>query len=466
MREAGLTWDTLDWAALARLRDTFLAAKPAGANYWMSPSDLENYDFTFAQRIAWKWDAVLRELRLRGWTPPPGGPLLDWGCGSGIAGRRVVEFFGPEHFTALRVFDRSPLAMEFAAQAARETFPGLRIEPCALPAFGHPFRSDRRGAGAGAVESGPDCYDPAVTSPSPPTQGGECRGEEGCCPNSETPLPNPLPVRAARGEGEGRHFPAAVLNSEAVGPGIGGPVPRPVAARQPETADPAGGPERRPPVRRDPSLPNPAGSETGAPSVGTLVISHVLNELTDFGEQALREAIDRADAVLWVEPGTYADSRALIEVRERLREKFLLIAPCTHQAACGLRAPENERHWCHHFASPPAGIMADSNWVRFAQRAGIDLRSLPYSFLTLERKGLCDPVHGLLPDGFSRIIGTPRFYKGFAKIFSCQADGVRDLTLQKRDAPELFRALKDRDATPVQQWTVASGRIEPLRIGR
>jgi ribosomal protein RSM22 (predicted rRNA methylase) len=255
-----------------------------------------------------------------------------------------------------------------------------------------------------------------------------------------------------------------VLNSLAVV--AGGPVQRPTTARPAETADPAGGPERRPPVRRDHSLPNPAGSETGALSVGTLVISHVLNELTDAARQALREAIDRADAVLWVEPGTYADSRALIEVRERLREKFLLIAPCTHQAACGLRVPENERHWCHHFASPPAGIMADSNWVRFAQRAGIDLRSLPYSFLALERKGLRDPVHGLLPDGFSRIIGTPRFYKGFAKIFSCQADGVRDLTLQKRDAPELFKALKDRDATPVQQWTVASGRIEPLRIGR
>ena len=39
-------------------------------------------------------------------------------------------------------------------------------------------------------------------SPSPPTQGGEGRGEEGCWPNSETPLPNPLPVRASRGEGE------------------------------------------------------------------------------------------------------------------------------------------------------------------------------------------------------------------------------------------------------------------------
>src|SRR3989441_2168754 len=275
--------------------------------------------------------------------------------------------------------------MEFAAGAARGTFPRLRIEPCPHPAFGHPLPSDGRGAGA--------------------------------------------------------------------------PVQRPTTARPAETAHATGDSERRPPVRRDPALQNPAGSETGAPSVGTLVISHVLNELTDAGRQALRDAIDRADAVLWVEPGTYADSRALIEVRERLREKFLLIAPCTHQAACGLLVPENERHWCHHFASPPAGIMADSNWVRFAQRAGIDLRSLPYSFLALERKGLRDPVPGLLPDGFSRIIGEPRFYKGFAKIFSCQADGVRELMLLKRDAPALFRAFKNCEAEPVYQWVIENGRI-------
>ena len=66
MKNSRLTWATLDWAALDRLRDTFLAVQSTGADYWMSRSDLENYDFTFAQRIAWKWDAVLRELGLRG----------------------------------------------------------------------------------------------------------------------------------------------------------------------------------------------------------------------------------------------------------------------------------------------------------------------------------------------------------------------------------------------------------------
>ena len=104
--------------------------------------------------------------------------------------------------------------------------------------------------------------------------------------------------------------------------------------------------------------------------------------------------------------------------------------------------------------------MADSNWVRFAQRAGIDLRSLPYSFLVLERKGLREPVPGLLPEGYSRIIGAPRFYKGYAKIFSCQADGVCDLTLQKRDAPDLFKALKGRDETGLYRWQASKGRIE------
>jgi hypothetical protein len=324
-----LSWQTLDWAVMDRLRGIFLAGQPPGAAYWTSPNDLANYDFTYAQRIGWKWDAVLRELKQRGWTPPS-GPLLDWGCGSGVAGRRVVEFFGADSFERLRVFDRSALAMEFAAEAARAAFPRLRVE-----------------------------------------------------------------------------------------------------AR--------------------------AGSESGAP--GTLVISHVLNELDEAGGRALRQVIDRTDAVLWVEPGTHADSRALIVLREALREQFQVIAPCTHQAGCGLLAPDNARHWCHHFAAPPGGIMADSDWVRFAQRAGLDLRSVPYSFLVLERKGLREPVPGLLPEGWSRVLGEPRVYKGFSKLLSCQADGVRELELQKRVAPAVHRAFKDGGAPALWQWKVEGRRI-------
>ena len=90
--------------------------------------------------------------------------------------------------------------------------------------------------------------------------------------------------------------------------------------------------------------------------------------------------------------------------------------------------------------------MGDPQWVRFAKRAGVDLRSLPYSFLALERRGLRSPAPGAFPDGWSRVLGAPRVYKGFAKILSCQADGVRELELQKRDAPAIFKAMKDGES--------------------
>ena len=322
-----LTWDTLDWTALDRLRETFLAAKPGGGVYWDSPDDLANYDFTYAQRIRWKWQAVLNELSRRGWTPPEGS-LFDWGCGSGIAGRTVLAHFGAQNFSELRVTDHSALAVQFATRAAKESHPTLNVET---------------------------------------------------------------------GDGDRR--------------------------------------------------------------VGTLLISHVLNELDELGGRALREIIQRADSVIWVEPGTYADSRSLVMMREALRAEFDVIAPCTHQAACGMLASENERHWCHHFAEPPAGIMADSDWVRFAQRAGVDLRSLPCSFLVLERRGLRPPNGAPACAGCSRIIGHPRTYKGFSKVLACSADGVRDLELQKREAPAVHRAFKDGAHAALWRWSVDGSRI-------
>src|SRR5215475_7576727 len=211
---AELTWETLDWNALDRLRDLFLKSAPSGS-YWTRRSDLANYEFTFARRIAWKWMAVLRELQRRGWKPPV-QDVFDWGCGSGIAGRTVIGFFGENLFRTLRVYDQCSLASEFAIDLAQKAFCDLRVE-----------------------------------------------------------------------------------------------------------------------------APKPDWLESREP-LGLLVASHVLNELTVVGRQTLRNLIDRAAAVLWVEPGTYDTSRALIAWREELQGSFHVIAPCTHQAACGLRATEHE----------------------------------------------------------------------------------------------------------------------------
>lgn len=329
-----MTWDELDWEVLDRLRETFLTAAKTEGPYWHTITDLECYDFTYGERIGWKWDAVLGELRRRQWRPAATGLVLDWGCGSGAAGRRVVDHLGSAQIGRLVVHDHSPLAMDYAVHRAGRKFAGLAVE-----------RAD---------------------------------------------------LRLLRGE---------------------------------------------------------------AP-IDVLVVSHVLNELDEIGRADLAALCARAGAILWVEPGSRDVSRALGGWRDRLlREGWHAVSPCTHQAACGVLAPGNEAHWCHQFAAPPASLYADSNWVKFGQRAGIDLRSLPYSYLVLDRQ----PMRSA--EGFSRILGVPETFKGYARFYNCDADGVAQLTLQKRDDPELFKTMKRGTHGHVYRWEKSGDRVRTAASG-
>jgi hypothetical protein len=184
-----------------------------------------------------------------------------------------------------------------------------------------------------------------------------------------------------------------------------------------------------------------------------LVVSHVLNELDEAGRAMLVALARRAAAVLWVEPGTSADSRALIDVREELRDDFHCLAPCPHSGPCGLLDEVNSRHWCHHFARPPTEAFTESGWAQFANRLGIDLRSLPYSFLVLDRRA---------PDRAGatvRIIGTPREHSGARRILRCREPDVAEVELQKRTSRTLWRALDKGRHDGLFSWDESEGRI-------
>ncbi|MBL9173564.1 MAG: hypothetical protein JNL10_08525 [Verrucomicrobiales bacterium] len=319
--------EPVDWAALERLRSLFLQPGATRAPYWRTRTDLASYDATAGQRIGWKWDAVLEELTSRRWTLPE-GPIVDYGCGSGIAGRRVLGAFDGAPGRSLWLHDRSALAMEFARERASERFPRLEI----------------RCSGASEIES--------------------------------------------------------------------------------------------------------------MSSIGVLLISHVLGELPGKEQRRLVALARRAVAVIWVEPGTHADSHALVRVREELRQEFHLVAPCTHRSPCGLLAPGNEAHWCHHFARPPWEIFSDPDWAEYARRMGIDLRSLPYSYLVLDRR------HAVASgDGWSRVLGMPRGYKGYSRVFSCDACGVRDLRIARRSFPEFMDALGETSGPRRVRWRTEGGDI-------
>ena len=328
-----MTWNELNWKALDRLRDGFLHGGAAQGAYWESASDLASYDFTYGERIGWKWDHVLRELRLREWQPRS-RDVVDWGCGSGIAARRLIESFGPERFDSLTVWDYSPVACDFAAEAAIKVFPTLKLAT-ATPGF---------------------------------------------------------------------------LAS----------------------ADP----------------------------IGLLVISHVLNELSPEALQKLLLMIGRAAEVIWVEPGTHIVSRSLSKLRDQLRPKFRIVAPCTHQLLCSALVEGKERDWCHFFAPPPSEIFANPDWVKFGQRAGIDLRSLPYCFLTLDRQ-----EHATNDAELSRVIGRPEHFKPYVRVLNCDATGLNELELLKRTDPALFKQLDRTKAPLLYRWRRDGDKIksgEPL----
>ena len=190
-----------------------------------------------------------------------------------------------------------------------------------------------------------------------------------------------------------------------------------------------------------------------------LLVSHVLNETDDNAAHRLVAAARRASEIIWVEAGTHADSRRLISVREELRGEFDIIAPCTHAARCGMLTAENAAHWCHHFATVPSEASRDARWAQFGRELGIDMRSLPYSFLVLARRGAASADFEKQTQGCSRIIGRPRDEKGYFDVLSCSEAGVEELVAQKRDVPELSKQLRKGRANAVQRWTREGRRI-------
>lgn len=319
---------------LRQLRERFLSNRPAEGGYWRSREELALYNRTFAERIGWKWDAVLRELWARGWRPQSRA-VLDWGCGSGVAGRRVLGAW-PGQFVKLALHDVSALAVEFAREAAAVAFTGVHLVHSV--------------DGVDQVD-GVDLMD------------------------------------------------------------------------------------------TEPTL---------------LLLSHVLNELSDSDLAALLATVRRAQEVIWVESSTRANSRRLVaEVRERLvgSGEFSIVAPCTHRQQCGMFHPGNDRHWCHSFAETPRAIFQDAGWMHLGRELGIDLRATPYAFLVLERRAYPGDMEA------ARVIGRPRDYKGYSKVLSCEAGGVHERMLQKRDAPALLKAVQSEPPAPLFRWELAGGRI-------
>jgi hypothetical protein len=153
------------------------------------------------------------------------------------------------------------------------------------------------------------------------------------------------------------------------------------------------------------------------PEVDLLLVSHVSNELNAHGRSALLKVAKAAKYVVMVEPGTSAASQFLIELRTMLKKQFRIVAPCSHQNDCPI-AQAKGRDWCHQFATAPPSVFHDPFWSEFSRALKVDLRSVPLSYLVLER--------GDSTDGPMRLgtkVGATRRLKYGQQVLVCSSSG-------------------------------------------
>lgn len=129
-----------DWEILENLRDRFLSQSfSENESYWNSIETLNQYHHTFAQRIGWKWDSVLGEVRERFSSENSPYNVLDWGCGTGIASSRFLSFFQEGKSFQLNLWDRTSKSIAFTEEILKNQFPGLSISTWKKEISSEPF---------------------------------------------------------------------------------------------------------------------------------------------------------------------------------------------------------------------------------------------------------------------------------------------------------------------------------------
>ncbi len=173
--------------------------------------------------------------------------------------------------------------------------------------------------------------------------------------------------------------------------------------------------------------------DTTLPSQGAwFLLSHLLNELPD--TQNILSTLSPQEGFIWVEPGTPVLSKQLGKIREHfLVQGWSIVAPCPHAKACPALASDD---WCHFFAEVPNFVFQNRFWSEFSHHLEIDLRSLPVSFLIMQRS----PTLPL--DNSPRLIGRPHFEKPGAKCQVCSNKGLEWITVHQKKDKEQFKELR------------------------
>lgn len=168
-----------------------------------------------------------------------------------------------------------------------------------------------------------------------------------------------------------------------------------------------------------------------APAADLVTLSYVLDELSPARLRPLVEALwaRTRGLLLIVEPGTPAGFRRILDAREALIAAGATIAaPCPHEAACPVVAPD----WCH--------------FARRVARSRVHLRTKSAEVPWEDEKFSYVAATRLRPAARpARILAPPEAGSGKVHLKLCEEDGaLRRRLLTKRDG-ESFRQARRAD---------------------
>jgi ribosomal protein RSM22 (predicted rRNA methylase) len=154
------------------------------------------------------------------------------------------------------------------------------------------------------------------------------------------------------------------------------------------------------------------------PSADLVVASYALAELPDaqVAPAALHLWAVARTALVIVEPGSPAGWRRILDIRAALIEAGAhSAAPCPHQAACPIAAPD----WCHF-----SQRLARSRDHRLAKGASVPFEDEKFIYLAALRQPAARPA--------ARVVGPPRASKPAIELKLCTAAGALEHRLSPR----------------------------------
>lgn len=184
-----------------------------------------------------------------------------------------------------------------------------------------------------------------------------------------------------------------------------------------------------------------------APRFNVWVMSFFLNELAEPPGEVARLLLDAWDrhlddeaVIILIEPALRLQSRRLLEIRKALLEQIesrkidwlRLLLPCLGNQACGALADSGD--WCHEEVSwwrPPYFRIID-------QLAGLDRKTLPFSYLVLARSRRAREVilPALAGDSRMRLVSPAHEEGREVEFFVCTQEGKRRARYRPENNPE------------------------------